>query len=142
MNRNWDSCCFLTRIRDRWAQGTCIDFKGSAGLKAVVEGAYSAGAVVGAVCHGPCGLLSAQHNGKPIVSGKNVTGFSNVEEDQVGLSGKVPYSLEDALIEQGGSFSKGAPWAPYVQVDGKLVTGQNPGSSKASAEAIVEVLKA
>lgn len=122
--------------------GTCLDFRSSLGLKAAVENAYSAGAVVGAVCHGPCGLLTAEHNGKPLLAGKNVTGFSNVEEEQVGLTAHVPYSLEDAMVAAGGAFSKGAAWAPHVQVDSKIVTGQNPGSSKASAEAIVQLLSA
>jgi putative intracellular protease/amidase len=122
--------------------GTALDFRGSDGLKKVIENAYAAGGVIGAVCHGPCGLLSAEIDGKPLVAGKKVTGFSNVEEQMVGLEGKVPYSLEDALVQLGGTYAKGDPWGPFVQVDGRLVTGQNPGSSKLCGDKIVELLSA
>ena len=75
-----------------------------------------------------------------LVKSKRVTGFTNAEEEAVGLSNVVPFLLEDRLKERGGLYSKGADWAPYVQVDGKLVTGQNPASSRPAAEALLKLL--
>lgn len=116
----------------------------SAGLKAVVEGVYANGGVVAAVCHGPCGLVTPLDTatGRPLVAGKRVTGFSNAEEAAVGLLDKVPFALEDKLKESGGVYECGGLWAPHVVVDGRLVTGQNPASSKAAGDAVVALLAA
>ena len=80
-------------------------------------------------------------NGEYLVKGKRVTGFTNEEEEAVGLTAVVPFLLEDRLKERGGIYSKGANWVPYVQVDGKLVTGQNPASSAPGAEALLKLLR-
>jgi len=107
----------------------------------IVEEAVHEKKVVSAVCHGPAALVSAQikhlvHK-RSIFHGKNVTGFSNAEEEIGGMTKDVPFLLEDRIIELGGKFSKAAePWAVHVVVDGDLITGQNPASSKAVAEAI------
>ena len=77
-----------------------------------------------------------------LVKGKRVTGFTNAEEEAVGLTAVVPFLLEDRLKERGGIFGKTANWAPYVQVDGKLVTGQNPASSGPGAEELLKLLGA
>lgn len=92
------------------------------------------------MCHGPAGLVLAKDGDKPLVSGKKVTGFSNTEEEAVGKTQMVPFLLEDKLKELGGSYSKGADWAPFVVTDGRLVTGQNPGSANQMAEAVVDLL--
>ena len=81
-------------------------------------------------------------NGDPIVKGRKVTGFTNQEEDAVGLTDVVPFLLEDVLIEQGGTFSKQGVFEPYVVQDGLLITGQNPPSSEPAAEKLLEALKA
>jgi hypothetical protein len=79
------------------------------------------------VCHGPTGFAKAkQPNGEPFVKGKRVTAFTNDEEDQVGLSSKVPFLLQSRLEELGANFEVGQPWAPHTVVDGLLITGQNP----------------
>ena len=97
---------------------------------ALIEAFVKAGKPVGAVCHAPAALVNVRGvDGEYLVKGKRVTGFTNAEEEAVGLSKVVPFLLEDRLKERGGLYSKGADWAPYVQVDGKLVTGQNPASS-------------
>lgn len=73
-------------------------------------------------------------DGKPLVAGKAVTGFTNTEEEAVGLTAIVPFLVEDELKRKGGVFSKAGDWAPYVVGDGLLITGQNPASSGPTAE--------
>ena len=80
-------------------------------------------------------------DGEYLVKGKRVTGFTNGEEAGVELTEVVPFLLEDRLRERGGQYSKGADWKPYVQVDGLLVTGQNPASSEAAAEELLKLLR-
>jgi len=109
----------------------------------LIEDFVKADKPVAAVCHAPVALINVRDsNGEFLIKGKNVTGFSNDEEKAVGLIDVVPFLLEDALKERGGFFSKGADWTPYIQVDGKLVTGQNPASSEAVAEALLKLLSA
>ncbi len=96
---------------------------------------------VAAVCHAPAVLLNAKdENGEPLVNGKRVTGFTNSEEAAVGLTDVVPYLLEDMLAAKGGSFQKVDDWNPLVVVDGLIITGQNPASSHAVAEALVAAI--
>ena len=75
------------------------------------------------------------------MSGKSVTGFTNTEEEAVGLTEIVPFLVEDMLKENGGHYSKVDDWQVHVQVDGLLVTGQNPASSAATASALLQLLK-
>ena len=77
----------------------------------------------------------------PLVRGKHVTGFTNEEEEAMGLTTVVPFLLEDKLKEKGGTYSKAKPFTPYVQIDGKLVTGQSPASSGSAAEALLQLLR-
>lgn len=96
---------------------------------------------VAAVCHAPGVLKHVKGtNGQPLVKGKKVTGFSNSEEEAVGLTKVVPFLVEDMLIASGGKYSKGADWGSYVLTDGLLVTGQNPGSSVECANALLKLL--
>jgi len=80
-------------------------------------------------------------NGKPLVSGRRVTGFTNTEEEGVGLTKVVPFLIEDMLKANGGLYEKGPDWGSHVVVDGKLVTGQNPASSEAAANALLKLLR-
>lgn len=108
---------------------------------ALIEAFYAAGKPVGAVCHAPAIFRHTKGTeGQFLVNGKRVTGFSNSEEAAVELTDIVPILVEDMLQVNGGHYSKGADWASYVLVDGKLVTGQNPASSEASAEALLALL--
>jgi putative intracellular protease/amidase len=110
---------------------------------ALIEAFVKADKPVGAVCHAPVALVNARgKDGAYLVKGKRVTGFTNEEESAVGLTAVVPFLLEDRLKERDGIFSKAATWAPYVQVDGKLVTGQNPASSGPAAEELLKLLRA
>jgi putative intracellular protease/amidase len=90
------------------------------------------------VCHAPGVFRHAKAaDGKPLVSGKSVTGFTNSEEEAVGLSDVVPFLVEDMLKQNGGNYSKAADWQSYVVEDGLLITGQNPASSEAAAKALL-----
>jgi len=97
--------------------------------------------VIAAVCHGPAGLVNAKKaNGESILTGHNLTGFSNEEEVIAGLDKAVPFALETKLKELGASYTSKEPWSSYVVVDKNLITGQNPQSSEAFANAIIETL--
>ncbi|WP_248914142.1 type 1 glutamine amidotransferase domain-containing protein [Pseudomonas moorei] len=109
---------------------------------ALIEAFYKAGKPVAAVCHAPGVLRHAKGaDGQPLVKGKKVTGFTNSEEEAVQLTHVVPFLVEDELKAKGGIFSRGPDWASYVLTDGLLLTGQNPASSQAAAEALLAKLK-
>jgi putative intracellular protease/amidase len=108
----------------------------------LIESMHAAGKPVTAVCHAPGVLRHAKlHNGQPLVKGKHVTGFTNTEEEAVGLTKVVPFLVEDALKQAGGIYSKGPDWSSYVVVDGLLITGQNPASSEEGAQATLKLLR-
>ena len=107
----------------------------------LIEAFWASDKVVSAVCHAPIALANTKDaNGKYIVKGRKVTGFTNSEENAVGLTSVVPQLVEDTLIERGGLYSKAEDWVSYVQKDGKLITGQNPSSSAAVAKLVLETL--
>lgn len=108
---------------------------------ALIESTLAAGKPLAAVCHAP-GVLrhTKAPSGKPLVSGRNVTGFTNTEEEAVRLTEVVPFLVEDMLVQNGGKYTKGADWEPYVVTDGLLVTGQNPASSEPAARALLRLL--
>lgn len=109
---------------------------------ALIETMLAAGKPVAAVCHAPGVLRHAKTaDGKPLVQGRQVTGFSNTEEAAVQLTAVVPFLVEDELVLLGGLYSKGADWQPHVVSDGLLITGQNPASSVGVAQALLERLK-
>nr|WP_282450091.1 type 1 glutamine amidotransferase domain-containing protein [Microbulbifer sp. CAU 1566] len=105
---------------------------------AIIQGFYRANKPVGAVCHAPAVFRhTVDERGEPLVSGKRVTGFSNSEEDGVGLTDVVPFLVEDMLKERGAEYSKGDDWQSHICTDGLLITGQNPASSEATARALL-----
>lgn len=103
---------------------------------------WQADKIVSAVCHGPAALVGATDEaGTSIFKGRRATGFSNVEEEQVGKVKDIPFLLEDRISQLGGSYEKASePWGAHVVVDGKLLTGQNPASAGPLAEAIAKAL--
>ncbi len=108
---------------------------------ALIEAFIAAGKPVAAVCHAPAVLLNAKDAaGEVLVKGKKVTGFSNSEEAAVGLTDVVPYLLEDELADAGGLYQKADDWTSLALTDGLIITGQNPGSSAAVAQALLEAL--
>jgi putative intracellular protease/amidase len=108
---------------------------------ALLETAYAADKPVAVVCHAPGVLRHVKAaNGEPLVKGKPVTGFTNTEEAAVHLTDVVPFLVEDMLKENGGTYSKGADWQPYVVTAGHLITGQNPASSELAAQELLKQL--
>jgi putative intracellular protease/amidase len=109
---------------------------------ALIEKTIAAGKPVAAVCHAPGVLRHVKGaDGKALVAGKSVTGFSNAEEEAVGLTQVVPFLVEDMLKAEGGRYTKAADWQPHVAIDGLLITGQNPASSEPVAEALLAALR-
>ncbi|MEQ1519475.1 MAG: type 1 glutamine amidotransferase domain-containing protein [Usitatibacteraceae bacterium] len=107
----------------------------------IIETAIASGKPVAAVCHAPGVLKNVQGtDGKPLVNGKKVTGFTNSEEDAVGLTDIVPFLVEDMLKANGGIYAKGADWSEFVLEDGLLITGQNPASSEKAAQMLLQKL--
>ncbi|MRL69213.1 type 1 glutamine amidotransferase domain-containing protein [Brevundimonas sp. SPF441] len=122
--------------------GPLWDLANDADSIALIEAFAKADKPTGFVCHAPGVLKSVNGpDGKPLVNGRKVTGFTNSEEEAVGLTDVVPFLVENVLTANGGDYSKGPDWGSYVLTDGKLVTGQNPGSSHAAAEALLKLLK-
>lgn len=122
--------------------GTMWDFPDNAGLQAITAQLYEAGGIVGAVCHGPAGLVNVRlSDGSYLVADKRVNGFSNAEEAAVGLTDVVPFLLEDQLIAHGGLYEKSGLWQAHVTVDGRLVTGQNPASASLVGQEILKLLQ-
>jgi putative intracellular protease/amidase len=123
--------------------GPLWDLAEDAASIALIEAMLAAGKPVAAVCHAPGVLRHARTPaGAPVVAGKDVTGFSNTEEEAVGLTQVVPFLVEDVLKGDGGQYTKASDWAPFVVCDGLLVTGQNPASSEPAARALLALLKA
>lgn len=97
---------------------------------------------VAAVCHAPAVFAKVKNEkGEPFVKGKNVTGFTNSEEEAVQLTDVVPFLVEDKLQELGGNYSKVDDWQPHVVRDGLLITGQNPASSEGAAQELLQLLQ-
>ena len=108
---------------------------------ALIESFIKNNKTVAAVCHAPAVFRHTKNeNGKPLVDGKKVTGFTNTEEEAVELTDIVPFLVEDMLKENGGIYSKKGDWESYTVEDGLLITGQNPASSEAVAEILLKRL--
>lgn len=122
--------------------GPLWDLSEDADSIALIENMYAAGKPVAAVCHAP-GVLrhTKAPDGSPLVQNKSVTGFTNTEEAAVGLTEVVPFLVEDELKKNGGKYSKTEDWQSYVVRDGNLITGQNPASSEAGAQAVLQLLE-
>ena len=107
---------------------------------ALLESFYNSGKPIALVCHSPGVLRHVTYQGAPLVKGKRVTGFTNEEEAEVQLTKVVPFLVEDELKRLGANFEKVPNWQPFAIVDGRLVTGQNPASSTAAAQALLKLL--
>jgi putative intracellular protease/amidase len=121
--------------------GTMWDFPSNDALGQLAVQLYERGRHVSAVCHGVTGLFSAKlGSGKYLVEGQPVTGFANVEEKLIGLASKVPFLTESGLVERGARYERGLPFLSHVVTGERLVTGQNPASTKAVARELVRQL--
>ena len=108
----------------------------------LIEKTLQAGKPVALVCHAPGVLRDVKNaDGTPLVKGKKVTGFTNSEEEGVGLTEVVPFLVEDVLKQNGGLYSRGDDWQSYTVQDGLLITGQNPGSSAETAKVLLASLE-
>ena len=121
--------------------GTVFDFPGNPDLASLIGAVYADGGVVGAVCHGPSGLVDAvKPDGTPLVADLRVAGFTDAEEEAVGLTEVVPFLLESRLRKLGGRFEGVGNFEPHAVRDGRLVTGQNPASAGPVGALLVEAL--
>lgn len=122
--------------------GTMFDMPGSEEVHTVVRSFIESQKPSAFICHGPAALTGVVgSDGESIVKGKKVTGFTNEEEAAVGLTEEMPFLLESRLKELGAGFSGGALFESHVIVDGQLITGQNPASSKEAAEELIQLLE-
>ncbi|MGW3356947.1 type 1 glutamine amidotransferase domain-containing protein [Streptomyces bungoensis] len=122
--------------------GTMWDFPGNARLAGIARDIWEAGGAVAAVCHGPAGLLDITlSDGTHLIEGKNVAGFTNAEEDAVGLGDVVPFHLQTELEKRGAKHTGADNFETHVVVDGRLVTGQNPASATGVGQALTMVLE-
>ncbi len=124
--------------------GPMIDLVNDEHLQELLAAFDREGKPIAAVCHGPAALLNVRNSaGEPLVHGRKVTGFTNIEERLVMLHSVVPYLLEDALKERGAEFESATlPFFSHVVRDGNLITGQNPASSNKIAEELLTALQA
>ncbi len=122
--------------------GPLWDLANDAHSIALIEDFYENQKPIAFVCHAPAALIKVKAlNGEPLVKGKEITGFSNTEEEGVKLTDVVPFLLEDEIKKLGGKYSKGEDWDSYTQQDGLLITGQNPASSEAAAKLLLKTLE-
>ncbi|MEU5827244.1 type 1 glutamine amidotransferase domain-containing protein [Micromonospora tulbaghiae] len=121
--------------------GTMWDFPHDPGLARIARSVHERGGVVAAVCHGPSALVNLTlTDGSRLIAGKRVAGFTNSEEAAVGLTDEVPFLLADKLTEAGAQHVPAPDFTEHVVVDGRLVTGQNPQSARAVADAVVKLI--
>src|ERR1700761_4853307 len=120
-----------------------FDFPDSEGLQRITREISERGGIVSSGCHGYCGLLNTElSDGSLLVDGRKLTGFAWSEEVLARVNKLVPYNAEEEMKKRGARYEKGLiPFASHVVVDGRLVTGQNPGSAKATAKRVVAVLE-
>ena len=122
--------------------GPLWDLAENADSQRIIETFITEDRPLAAVCHAPAIFKHTKGpDGKSLVSGRRITGFTNTEEEGVGLAGIVPFLVEDMLKANGGLYEKGPDWGSYVVVDGKLVTGQNPASSEAAAKELLKIIQ-
>jgi len=122
--------------------GTMWDLPRSEALAALIARMHEEGRLIAAVCHGPAGLVAARRrDGRPIVEGRRVNGFTDSEERAAGLAEVVPFLLESRLRDLGARFDGGPDFAPFALRDGNLVTGQNPASAEPVARHMIAALR-
>lgn len=122
--------------------GTMFDFTDNITLQKLIADFYQQDKLVSAVCHGPCGLLNVKlDNGEYLIKGKKMTGYSWVEEYMAFRQNDVPFNLQESIAERGADYDKALlPMTSHICLDGKLLTGQNPMSTKKLAEKAMEML--
>lgn len=123
--------------------GAMWDLPQNTALASAAAAIYEKGGVVGAVCHGPAGLINVKlSNGTYLVAGKDVAAFTNSEEAAVKLDKVIPFFLADSLVEHGAKHHSAANFEKKVVVSDRLITGQNPASASGVGEEMVKLLNA
>ena len=121
--------------------GTMFDLPKNEKLQELLRDFYEDNKIVAAVCHGPAGLVSATlSNGQPLVAGKRVNAFTDTEEASTTFDQYMPFLLESKLRSLGAIFVAAPDWSTHYEVDGNLITGQNPQSTLAVTKAVIEKL--
>lgn len=148
----WENTATIKEFRGRAAEFDAIFYPGGHGPMydlvddadsiALIEEFYRAGKVVSAVCHGTIALVNVKVDGEHIIKGREITGFTNDEEDFIKLTSAMPLLVEDKVVEAGGKFVKAGVFGDKVAVDGQFVTGQNPVSANSFAKALVTAIGA
>ncbi|WP_160164061.1 nuclear transport factor 2 family protein [Nafulsella turpanensis] len=122
--------------------GTMWDFPENSALANLAASIYEKEGIVAAICHGSVGLVNIRlSNGTPLVKGKKLTGFTNAEETEIGLAEEMPFLLQTALEEKGGEFTVAPNWSSHIELDQRLLTGQNAQSVEALAKELVAALQ-
>jgi putative intracellular protease/amidase len=122
--------------------GPMWDLPDNEEIASLVVEIYEAGKIVSAVCHGPAGLVNVQRSdGEYLVAGKRVASFTNAEEDENDRQDVVPFLLESELEVRGADHHSAGVWDEQIEVDGRLVTGQNPASAKGVAESVIDLIE-
>lgn len=123
--------------------GTMYDFLDDVTLQTMIREQYESNKMVAAICHGVGGLLNVKlSNGEYLIKNNELTGFDWFEETLARRKNEVPFNLEAALKKRGVFYKKAfIPMTSKVAVDGNLITGQNPFSSKEMAKVVVQQLK-
>ncbi len=118
------------------------DFPDSEGLQKITRDIWEHGGIVSSVCHGYCSLLNTRlSDGSLPVNGRKITGFAWQEEILARVDKHVPYNAEEEMKSRGALYEKALlPFVSYTVTDGRLVTGQNPGSAKETARQVVSLL--
>lgn len=118
------------------------DFPDSVGLQRLTREIWENGGIVASVCHGYCGLLNTTlSDGSRLIAGRKMTGFAWQEEVLAGVDKLVPYNAEEEAKKRGALYEKALlPFVSYAVTDGRLVTGQNPGSAKETAKKVAALL--
>jgi putative intracellular protease/amidase len=106
----------------------------------LLESFYNSGKIIALVCHGPGVLRHVKYQGEPLVKGKHVTGFTNSEDDDAQATKFLPFLVEDEMLKLGAIFEKVRNWQPFYVIDGRLMTGQNPASATALAQALLKAV--
>jgi putative intracellular protease/amidase len=148
----WENTATIKEYRGRSSEFDAIFFPGGHGPMydlvsdpdsiALVEEFYRNGKIVSAVCHGTIALVNAKVDGEHIIKGREITGFTNDEEDFIKLTSAMPLLVEDKVIAAGGKFVKAGVFGDKVAVDGQFVTGQNPVSASSFGNALVKAIGA
>ncbi len=122
--------------------GTMFDLPNDPSINSLLQNFHESNKIIAAVCHGPaCFIGVTLKNGKSLIAGRTITGFTNEEEIAAEQVKNMPFLLEDELLSNGANYIKASEWSDHIEVDDNIITGQNPQSSKSIAEAIIQKLK-